>query len=750
MKINKDIKTFIAAHNATIKDVLTKLNSNREKIIFVVDDNGVICGSVTDGDIRRFLIGGDNYSESTTIEKAMNKNYHALPLAEVEVANRIQNKGFRIVPLLDAARRIAAVAVLADKGFSLGGKEISDDSPVFIIAEIGNNHNGSLANAKTLIDIACSAGVDCVKFQLRSIDHTYRKNAFKDNSDFDLGAQYTIDLLRKFSLSNADLMRAFDYCLEKKIIPLCTPWDTESVKLLERYGIEGYKVASADLTNTELLECLAKTGKPLICSTGMSKESEIIESASILQELGANVAYLHCNSTYPTPLKDVNLNYIKRLKSLTGTVVGYSGHERGYIVPIAAVAMGAKIIEKHITLDRNQEGVDHKVSLLPNELNKMVESLRDIEVAIGDLVPSAREVSQGEMMNRENLAKSLVAATPIKKNKIINRSMISIRSPGNGIQPNRMSELLGRKAVRNIKQGEIFLESDVRISEQKKTSYQFKRPFGLPVRYHDYKTMCEGVKLDFIEFHLSYSDLNIDFRQYLKEQQKIEFAVHAPELFENDHILDLGSSNEAYRKESIHHVERVIKLTKELAPYFSGPKNPIIILNPGGWSTTSFMETKEKMQMYRLIRKSLDSIDWSGITLAIQTMPPFPWHFGGQSFHNAFVDADEILEFIKETNYKICLDISHSMMSCNYYKSNFKVFLEKILPVSVHLHIVDAKGVDGEGVNIGSGDVDFYLLKTMLTLHAPGVQFIPEVWQGHKNSGEGFWKALKFLEELEI
>jgi N-acetylneuraminate synthase len=146
----------------------------------------------------------------------------------------------------------------------------------------------------------------------------------------------------------------------------------------------------------------------------------------------------------------------------------------------------------------------------------------------------------------------------------------------------------------------------------------------------------------------------------------------------------------------------------------------------------------------------MNGLDLTGVKLAIQTMPPFPWHFGGQSYHNLFVDPDEITRFCKETNFHICLDVSHSMMACNYYKWNFEQFLDKVLPHTIHLHVVDAKGVDGEGVQIGMGDVDFNLLKDRMNKLAPNVQFIPEVWQGHKNNGEGFWAALKFLEDASF
>jgi len=160
-----------------------------------------------------------------------------------------------------------------------------------------------------------------------------------------------------------------------------------------------------------------------------------------------------------------------------------------------------------------------------------------------------------------------------------------------------------------------------------------------------------------------------------------------------------------------------------------------------------FLEKELIQEMYELVKTAFSGLDLDGLQIAIQTMPPFPWHFGGQSYHNLFVDADEMVEFCKDTGFRLCLDISHSMMACNFYKKDLYEFVEKVAPYCIHLHIVDAKGDDGEGIQIGQGDVDFTRLSKLLRTHAPGVQFIPEVWQGHKNGGEGFWQALDYLEK---
>lgn len=357
----------------------------------------------------------------------------------------------QFVPLLDERRRLVGVVRQRDRRVRIGEFTIDTESPTFIIAEIGINHNGSLDQAKRLIDAAVESGADCAKFQMRDLNALYHNSGDANDIREDLGAQYTMDLLSRFQLTPDAMIEAFDHCKARGILPLCTPWDLESLEILERYGMAAYKVASADMTHYDLLRALAQTGKPLICSTGMSGEQEIRETVDLLKRWGAVYVLLHCNSTYPAPFKDINLRYLKRLQEIGECHAGYSGHERGYHVAVASVAMGAKVIEKHFTLDRTMEGIDHKVSLLPEEFEAMVDSVRQVEQAMGSEVP--RQITQGEQMNRVTLAKSLVSVCDIRPGETIEERMVDVKSPGRGLQPNAKSKLIGMTAKREIKAG---------------------------------------------------------------------------------------------------------------------------------------------------------------------------------------------------------------------------------------------------------------------------------------------------------
>ncbi len=744
MVIEKNISPFIVLSDDIISYALNKINSNKSGFVIIVNKNGTIEGILTDGDFRRWLLTVENKNLDQPVINVSNKTFiKELESSSLEDLNIKLSDNISFIPLVDSKGRLVAIAQNKKNAFNISSFIISETSPAFIIAEIGNNHNGSFELAKKLIDQAVIAGADCAKFQMRNMGALYRDS----NGGEDLGAEYTLDLFAKFQLSNKELFKAFDYCKKKNILPLCTPFDEESLIQLENYGIDGYKLASADLTNHDLITKICKTKKPMICSTGMSTESEIISAVKLMQSHGASFALMHCNSTYPAPFKDVNLNYLSNLRKLgKDCEIGYSGHERGYIIPLAAVAKGARIIEKHFTLDKNMEGNDHRISLLPDEFSHMVKSIREVEDALGS--NDIRKVSQGEMMNREFLAKSIIASRNIKIGEIIIESDLDIKSPGKGLAPYRKKELLGKVIKRDIKEGGFFFEKDIYDSPHKSKGYKFRRPFGIPVRYHDFKENIEKSNFDMVEFHLSYKDMELDIESYFDPTgYDMDFVIHSPELFEGDHIMDLSSYDKLYRARSIKELQRVIEITRNIKPYFKKASRPKIIINAGGATQDKPMAIKDRKNKYKSIADALKEIDSKGVEIIPQTMPPFPWHFGGQRFHNLFMEADEIRSFCKENDIRICLDISHSKLVCNNSNQSFKEFLEKVAPFTAHIHIVDAAGIDQEGLQIYDGEIDFAMVASVLDKYSPSSSFIPEIWQGHKNESQGFWIALERLEK---
>lgn len=622
-----------------------------------------------------------------------------------------------------------------------GSRYVGRNEPVFIIAEIGINHNGSIEIARKLVDAAALSGADCIKFQMRDLKDLY-VTTDSETSNENLTTQYSLDLLKKVHLSPQTLFVLFDYAKSKGLFPLCTPFDMKSAARLIEYGMDAYKIGSPDMTNHDLLRKLVATGKPVIVSTGMSDEREISATSWLLRRLGAKYILMHCNSTYPAPFQDIQLQLMNRLGT---TVYGYSGHERGIHIAIAAVARGAKVVEKHITLDRDMEGTDHKASLLPDEFRQMVEGIRQIEASLG----SARErsMTQGERMNRSNLAKSLVAKREIKKGEIITAEMLDVKSPGRGLQPIKKSELIGRKARRDMKIGEPFYPRDLLDKLVEPKNYKFRRPWGMPVRFHDFGDILRKTNSDLLEFHMSYHDLDISPSTVIKNVYDVGLVVHGVETFGNDHILDLASSNEEYRMTSIKNLQRCIDHTRALKVFFPKESRPRIVVNAGGFTRHAPLKKNELDELYERVADSLSKLDTEGVEIIIQTMPPYPWLLGGQMFHNLFLDPESTANFCQENGYRICFDVSHSYLAANHLGRTLTEYVNILGPYITHIHMVDALGVGEEGLQIGEGTINFKQLKFDLERMAPKASFIPEIWQGHENGGEGFWIALERLEK---
>jgi len=724
---------------------LGKISDNRTGHLVVLSSDGRVEGMLTDGDVRRWLTRDAGFDLNVPVSEVCNTEFLALPAAtpRAGIAARLDAR-VRLIPLIDARGHLVSIARAGHADLRIGARRIGADAPVFVIAEIGNNHNGDIGRAKRLVDAAIAAGADCAKFQMRDMASLYAGAGDPALAHRDLGAQYTLDLLSRHNLDQDALFEVFDYCQMQGIEPMCTPWDPVSLDALEGYGMRAYKVASADLTNHGLLRRIAETGKPLICSTGMASEAEIRDAVGVLRGAGAPFALLHCNSTYPAPYKDVNLSYLPRLAEVGGVPVGYSGHERGWFTPVAAVALGARIVEKHFTQDRGLEGNDHKVSLLPDEFAAMTAAIRATEAAMGS--SAARSVTQGEMINREVLAKSLHAARDIPAGEVVRREDVVVRSPGQGVQPNRLEALIGRVTQRAIAADTPFFPCDLEDGATRARDYRFARPWGIPVRWHDAHAMAASSNPGLLEYHLSYKDMDERLNDWFDTALDLEFTVHAPELFSGDHILDLAADDPAVRARSIAELNRVCDLTRALRRWHERATRPLIVVNLGGFSRHGFLPADARPALYARIEASLAEVDTAGVEIIAQTMPPFPWHFGGQSHHNLFVDPDEIAGFCTRTGLRICLDVSHSQLACNHFDWSMREFVRIVGPHTAHLHLADAAGIDGEGLQIGAGDMDFGALARDLAAHCPGASFVPEVWQGHKNGGSGFWQALDRLE----
>jgi N,N'-diacetyllegionaminate synthase len=328
---------------------------------------------------------------------------------------------------------------------------------VFIIAEAGVNHNGSLELAKKLIDVAVVSGADAVKFQTFKAENLVSKNAQKADYQKQTtnNEESQFDMIKKLELDVQTHRILMDYCKEKNIMFLSTPFDHDSIDLLNDLGLEIFKIPSGEITNLPYLRHIGKLNKKVILSTGMADIGEIEDAMDILINAGTkkeNITVLHANTMYPTPMEDVNLKAMVTIGKTFDVAFGYSDHTLGIEVDIAAVALGACCIEKHFTLDKTMEGPDHKASLEPDELKAMVKAIRNIELALGS---SIKKPSKSEMPNMQIARKSIVAKIEIKKGDRLSEENITIKRPGNGINPMRWDEIVGTIAAKDYKEDEL-------------------------------------------------------------------------------------------------------------------------------------------------------------------------------------------------------------------------------------------------------------------------------------------------------
>ena len=329
---------------------------------------------------------------------------------------------------------------------------------VLIIAEAVVNHNGSLELAKRLVDEAALAGADIIKFQTFKAERlvsryakkaAYQKSNLKDEDD----GQYA--MLKRLELDAGQHEELIEYCRKKRIRFFSTAFDLDSIEYLHTLQLGMWKIPSGEITNYPYLKKIAQYKEPVILSTGMCELRDIESALAVLLNNGVardQITVLHCNTEYPTPMQDVNLNAMLEIKNKFNVAVGYSDHTEGIEVPIAAVALGATVIEKHFTLDKHMEGPDHKASLEPSELRAMVKAVRNVELALGD---GHKVISESEKKNINIARKSIVAACPIHKGEMLLEDSLTVKRPGGGISPMRWEEVVGTYAIRDYQEDDM-------------------------------------------------------------------------------------------------------------------------------------------------------------------------------------------------------------------------------------------------------------------------------------------------------
>jgi sialic acid synthase SpsE/sugar phosphate isomerase/epimerase len=611
-----------------------------------------------------------------------------------------------------------------------------ESNGTYIICEIGINHNGSLDKALALIDAAREAGVDAVKFQKRTLERIYSEGVLNDSNSAEWNFDYLIPLLRECELNEQDYRIIDEYCRERGLDLIVTPFDEASADFIATLDVAAIKIASADMTNLNLVRHCAGLRQPLLISTGMWTHEDIRTCSDIFHSKGIIFALMHTQSTYPAPFESINLRFIDELKKLA-PVVGYSGHERGTFIPVAAVAMGCRIIEKHISFDRNDKGPDHKASMLPTEWKEMVANIRFLEKALN----AKKEVNQAEIQNREVFAKSAVAVRRLKKGHILSADDVDFRAPGKGIFPHEVESFYGMVLKKDISP-DIYIaktdfEQEILLTGWKR--FAFTKPWGVKCRFHDfdeYKVLGSPV----IEFHCSQTDLDVPFTGSAKASALI---VHAPEIFDRE-LVDICSPDEHKVERSLTILQRTIDKTLGIAKGFPRSRPRMVVHlggmfldDPGHVDTAAL--TERAIRNFRRLDYARDAID-----ILPENLPPRPWYLGGEWHQHGFMTSEDMTRFCGELGLGMALDVCHAFLYCNLYRIDFLEYIHTVLPYVRHMHISDAAGISGEGLQVGEGEISFGQFLDLVE-HAE-FSWVPEIWSGHHHHGAGVYKALLNLE----
>ncbi len=759
MRIINPNYPYVISKDLTISELLILFKKNKGLPVVVKNFDGTLFGIISKGDLIEFL--SQNLKNDFEIIKAeIVANQYPIVGHHNDSFETIEGylvpDDIQLLPIIDHNRIIKKLVTKEIPSINFQEKIITESSYPYLIAEIGVNHNGKISEAKKLIESAAKAGCDAVKFQHRT-KNTYSKY---DIDSYDLGTQYILSEIERTNLSLEELLECAQYSNSLGIHTIVTPFDELALEEVIESGIKlsALKIASCDLTNLPLIESCSKTNLPLILSTGMSFEREIIKVSKFLSNLMVEHAFLHCNSTYPAPIEDTNLSYIKRLKDISNVVVGFSSHEGNIHIPLASISYGAKIIEFHITESKKLLGTDHRASIEIEKLNELVLQSKIIFKSGGDLSP--RIPTQGELSNKLTLGKSYALNKFKKKGHVINKKDLVLISPGSGFNVDQIHKLIGKKLTLDCEARRILkpnnIEGALFLSAEKirNTFLGLKANgyiAGIPIRYHDLKELYKLFDPKLLEFHMSDRDLNLSPEDYITHKlDNVDLIVHAVEQYEDGFIFDIASDKDEIINRSFQEIERLIKHIDKLRNYFKNVEKIPIVINLGGFTENDFLDKDESSFCLERCISNLNKINnnFSEYTLMPQTMPPFPWHQGGRSYHNLLTSHRKVEDFLNSINNPICLDISHTALSCFYFGENIVDHINLIGNRINHIHLSDAQGQNAEGLEVGSGTLDFKSINNAILNYKKDVYLIPEIWQGHLYQGEKFAKSLLRFQDL--
>jgi sialic acid synthase SpsE len=599
-----------------------------------------------------------------------------------------------------------------------------------VIAEIGINHDGSIKKAKLLIDSAIDAGAHAIKFQYRNLN-----NAYSDTVR-EIGDEILLEEIQRNYLSPEQLIELTLYAKKINLEVGISFFDEKDISdFSESIDIfDFFKVPSVELTNQSLIDSLFELNRHVYLSLGTHNESEIDNALNRLPEDGWTP--LHCISNYPVAIQNSQLGYITHLKNKWQRDVGYSSHDDNWEVCLLAMQLGATVIERHITMDCSAEGLDHSSSSTPEQFKKIALFANNIDILLKgnkDRVPN-----QGELLNRQNLGRSYFAKNFIPLGKTLEISDLIYRSPCIGINKTNIQNYLGNTVYFDIKEGDPVTASAFKEHEVlsvKVINQAKKLGLAIPVRLHDLEAIEKQFPIGAFEFHLSFEEVLSDI-DYSIINPLNRYSVHLPDYINSRQLMDPFSSNNEKKLQSLKVLDRTVLFAKKLQD-LTGRNVPIV----GSFSIVH----SNRLDFFEEYVSLLKSYQLQGIDILPQWLPPIAWYFGGSVTLN-IMNGEEDARLIEENNLGICMDICHMILGRNYFGFSSTEIMKITNQQIKHIHIADAAGIDGEGLDIGDGEAEnIELIRESLDFDCMKVI---EVWQGHLDNGAGFKKAILSLVDL--
>lgn len=598
-----------------------------------------------------------------------------------------------------------------------------------VIAEIGINHNGSLITAKKLIHEAKQAGVDAVKFQFRNLDNVYVKKT-------EIGDEILSLEITKNVLTVNEIIELVELSKTLGLMVGISFFSADDVKLFDSSiaKFDFFKVPSVELTNKLLIEKLFSLDKFLLISTGAADEDTIEKSLNNLQN--EKWIPLHCVSNYPVATHNSKLGYIKYLQKRWKRPVGYSSHDLNWSIVVAAIIFGAKVIERHITLDKKNKGLDHSSSSTAEEFQMIVDFARNKSTSIAGDTP--RTPNQGELLNLQNLGRSYFARRNIGIGEEIKRMDFIYASPRTGIGNTDFDVHQGKIVLSELNKGDVLSLSHL-VSREKidddVISFANEKLIGLPVRLHDYGQVSNLFKLNNFEFHLSFGEIN-GLRKITKVNPEHNFSVHLPDYLTPNDLLNPFSDSEQIKNGSL----KIIRETVDFANRLSDMTNKRV----GVVGSFSSVENGVA-EYYDKYTELTELFSTKSSFLALQWLPPIAWYFGGSVKLDIMNNLSDI-NYILAKKLHIVMDTAHLFMGQNYNNYDANYICEQLKSLTCWFHISGASGIDGEGTNfdlINNGQKT--ILKNIILNEKVK---IVEVWQGHLDKYLGFQQALENIRKL--